>query len=205
MTFLNQLGWRYATKKFDETKPLTDETIQQIVDAAVMAPSSFGLQPFHITVVKNPEIKAKLRAAAWDQEQLTSAGAVIVFSAKDGALARIEQYLELASGGNPEIKTAMEGYAGMMRGALGSRTPDQIASWSGKQAYIALGFAMAAAAELQVDSCPMEGFDPAGFKDILGLSADLTPCVILPIGYRHADDAIRPKVRFPKSDMVSEI
>lgn len=201
MTFIEQLNWRYATKKFDPTKEVSPAIEEQIMNAIRMAPSSFGLQPFHVTVVKNSDIKTKLRAAAWNQEQLETAPFTLVFSSRNDITSRIEQYFELASGGDASVKLAMQGYKDMMNGSLLPRTPAELDAWASKQAYIALGFAMAAAAELEVDTCPMEGFDSVQFKQILELPEGFHPAVILPVGYRSSDDVVRPKTRFDATDM----
>lgn len=205
MTFLSNLNWRYATKKFDMTKQVSDADLHKILEAARFAPTSYGLQPFHITVVRDPELRAKLRGAAWDQSQVSDSTALLVFSARTDVVSRVPAYLDLASGGNPEIREAMAGYGQMMATSMEGKAAqgdDAVIAWSSKQAYIALGFALAACAELEIDSAPMEGFDPAAFKDILKLGEHLMPAALLSIGYRDASDTIRPKVRFPESDLV---
>jgi nitroreductase len=205
MSFLKNLNWRYATKKFDRTKTVSDEHLHQILEAARMAPTSYGLQPFHITVIKNPELRAKLRTAAWDQSQITDATALLVFSARKDGVNRVQQYLDIASGGNPEVRKAMEGYGQMMTNSMqGLETggDSDVFAWASKQTYIALGFALAACAELEIDACPMEGFDPAAFKEILNFGENLLPAALLAVGYRDVSDQIRPKVRFPESDLI---
>lgn len=202
MSFITNLSWRYATKKFDTSKPVSDDSLKQILEAARMAPTSFGLQPFHITVVKDPSIRTALRGAAWDQAQLTDSSAVLVFSARKDGESRVQQYLDLASGGNPEARAAMAPYGDMMTTSMSAKQGDAMVSWASKQAYIALGFALAACAELEIDSAPMEGFDSAAFKEILGLDDNLVPAVILAVGYRDPADLVRPKTRFPESDLV---
>lgn len=193
MTFIQNLGWRYATKKFDGRK-VEAEKVEKILESIRMAPTSLGLQPFHVTIVENNDaLKAELRAHAWDQAQLTTNSHLLVFSANIDIKARAEEYIKLA--GLPDDHE----YAKMIRGFVQGAD----AEWSAKQAYIALGFAMAACAEFQVDSCPMEGFDPVFFKTALGLAENLSPKVLLPIGYRASDDTQHPKVRFSADDMFT--
>lgn len=176
-----------------------------------MAPTSYGLQPFHITVVRDPELRKQLRGASWDQAQVTDASVLLVFSARLDIVPRVQEYLDLASGGNPEVRAAMAGYGQMMATSMEGRAAqgdDAIIAWSAKQAYIALGFALAACAELEIDSAPMEGFDASAYKDIMELdkkfSQKLMPVALLGLGYRDPSDTIRPKVRFAKSELVDE-
>jgi nitroreductase len=196
MSFLTQLSWRYATKKFDTEKKVSEEQLSKIKEAIKMTPTSFGLQPFHVVTVTNQDLKEKLKTAAWDQSQLTDASHVLVFCARTDVLPRINTYFDMASGGSDESRLAMKGYEDMMNGFASKMNEDQLKIWASKQSYIALGFAMAAAAEIEIDSCPMEGFDSSAFKSILDLPEDFYPTVILPIGFRAVDDVIRPKVRF---------
>ncbi len=205
MSFTSQLNWRYATKKFNPAKPVSEESLNGILESIRMAPSSYGLQPFHVTVVSNQEVKEKLKGAAWNQDQLSSAPYVLVFSTRNDGTARIQQLLDLVSGGNAEARAGLKGYEDMMNGTVSSLSPDALKGWSAKQAYIALGFAMAACAELSIDSCPMEGFDNAEFKKILNLPDLLEPAVILPIGYRADDEAPRAKTRFAKDELFDMV
>ena len=203
MSFLKNLEWRYATKKFDGKK-VSDESLKKITEAIRLAPTSAGVQPFHVTIVTNPEIRAKLKEKAWGQEQITSSSHLLVFSARTDLADRTEKLFALASAGVPDAKTAMKGYYDMLTG-IGKRTGEVAAAWSAKQAYIALGFGLAACAELEIDSCPMEGFDPAGFKSILNLPAHLEPVALLAVGYRAEDQKPRPKVRFPAEDIFDTV
>lgn len=196
MSFLTQLTWRYATKQFDTAQKLSDEQLQQILEAVKMVPTSFGLQPFKVLVVTNPELRTKLKEASWGQAQVTDASHLLVFCANTDVLPRVDTYFEMASGGNEDVRGQMKGYEDMMRGFASGMSQDAMLPWAAKQAYIALGFALAAAAELGVDSCPMEGFDGAQYKTLLGLEDNVTPVVLLPVGFRSATDTVHPKVRF---------
>lgn len=196
MSFLTQLNWRYATKKFDTSKKVSDEQLATIESAIKMAPTSFGLQPFHVIVVSNPELKTKLRAASWDQAQVTDASHVLVFCARTDVLPRVDQYFTGLTQGNAEIRASLKGYEDMMTGFASGLDAQTAHKWATYQAYIALGFAMAACAEIEVDSCPMEGFDRDAYNTILELPGNMKAQVILPIGFRAADDTTRPKFRF---------
>ncbi len=196
MSFLTQLNWRYATKKFDTSKKVTDEQLATIENAIKMAPTSFGLQPFHVIVVSNPELKTKLRGASWDQSQVTDASHVLVFCARTDVLPRVDEYFTGLTGGQAEIRASLKGYEDMMTGFASGLDAQTAHKWATYQAYIVLGFAMAACAEIEVDSCPMEGFDRDAYNTILELPENMKAQVILPIGFRAADDIIRPKFRF---------
>jgi nitroreductase/dihydropteridine reductase len=198
-TFLSQLNWRRAVKSFDRQKPVPESDIKKILEAIHMAPTSFGLQPFRVEVIKDAALKTKLQAAAWNQDQITSSSTLLVFVADAHIEARINDLFEKMSGGQSAARENLKPYEGMMRGALLGRSPEELKSWAAKQAYIALGFAMAAAAELKVDCCPMEGFSGADFDKILGLPAGHSSSVVLAIGYRSTEVPLNPPFHFPQS------
>lgn len=203
-SFQRHLEWRFATKDFDPEKPLSEENLNAILEAIQMSPSSYGLQPYHVYVVTDAATKTKLREAGYGQAQFEDAQAILVFASRTDIMDRIDSYLELASGGNPEIKEKMTSYADMMRQSLGNLNEEQRKAWADRQAYIALGFAMAAAAEHEVDSCPMEGFVPSQFNDILDLPEHMHSVVVLALGYR-TEDPSRPKVRYQESDLFTHV
>lgn len=184
MSFLSNLSWRYATKKFDTTRKVSDTDLEQILEAIRMTPSSFGLQPYHFYVVTNQEIKDKIQAAAYNQPQIGTASHLIVFVARTDFDTNNDEYFDLMSGGNIETRAQMKGFEDMLTGFGTSKSPVDYLTWASKQTYIAHGFGLAACAELQIDSCAMEGFDPATVGEILGLPTDQRALVLLPIGYR---------------------
>lgn len=203
MSFLDKLNWRYATKKFDVTKAVSEENKNKILEAIRMAPTSFGVQPFHVTIVESKEIREELKKNAWNQEQFVDAPLVLIFSARNDLVTRVDEYLNVMTGGDVSKKESFAQYEGMMKGALGARTGDVAVAWAAKQAYIALGFGLAAALELDIDSCPMEGFDAAAFKTILGLPENLFVQATLAVGYRLNDADVKPKTRFSKEELFS--
>ncbi len=206
MTFLSQLNWRYATKKFDTTKKVSDTDLDQILEAIRMTPTSFGMMPYHFYIVTNPEKLEAIQAIAWNQPQITTCSHLIVFVARNDLAQVQEEYFSLMSGGNAEIRTKLKGYEDMVSGFVATKDTETAHIWSTKQAYIAHGFALAACAELEVDSCAMEGFDPAALDAILGLPATQKSVVLLPIGYRAEGEAPRGgKVRFSREAMFSEL
>ena len=200
MTFLNNLDWRFAAKSFDPTKPVSAENLETIKEAISKTPTSFGLVPYHIKIITAADLKEKIKPVSWDQPQMTTCSHLLVFCYRTDIVDdRINAYVEHATGGNEAGKQAMEGYRQLMHDNISAR---DIPVWSSRQTYIALGFAMAACAELKVDSCPIEGFDPAAVDQILELPEHLKSVVMLPIGHREEDPS-RPKVRFPKSELFS--
>lgn len=208
--FLDKLNWRYATKKMDPSKPVSEENVAKIVDAIRMAPTSSGLQPFHLFVIRNADVREKLKAAAFGQEQLTDGSHLLVFAAYDGYDdARIDAVVDHHADERPGTREMLDGYYGNLKSMYLPREDQVNFEHAARQAYIALGFALAAAAELGVDSTPMEGFDPAQFDEILGLKdKGLKSVVILPLGTRdEAGDWLAPmkKVRRPLSDFVTNI
>ena len=202
MSFLQKLNWRFATKKFDPSKKLDREVVLQIVESARMAPTSFGLQPFHITVVENKDVREKMKPVAWNQAQITDASCVLVFSARTDVATRIDEYLRLISGDDEEKRKSLESYGEMMRGFASNMNEEALFSWASRQAYIALGFALASSAELGVDSCPMEGFSQSDMDSVLNQPKNFRSVVLLPLGYR-LEGPEHPKARFGVEDMIS--
>jgi nitroreductase / dihydropteridine reductase len=201
-TFLSNLEWRNATKAFDTTQKVSAEHLGNVLTAIQMAPTSFGLQPFIVDVIESADVKAQISPFAWHQKQITTCSHLLVFSARLNAKARIDQYFAERSGNNASVRENFKEYEGMMNGALGSRSPAELHSWAAKQAYIALGFAMAACAELQLDSCPMEGFDPNGVDKVLAFDSETKSAALLAIGYRDAAVPPMPKFRFSQSNLI---
>lgn len=208
MSFLENLNWRYATKKFDANKKVEEEKIQKIRDAIRLAPTSLGVQMFSVVEVENQEIKEKLKETAFGQPQIVDADRVFVFNARLDSENRIENMFSNMSGGDTEVRnTALAQYEGMVKGFVSNLDRDGLFTWSTKNAAIALGFALAAAAELNVDSCPMDGFNPSSAKEVLGLSDDFMPVAILTLGYRDDSDEAqnRSKWRFEEKDIFLKI
>lgn len=197
-TFLSRLEWRFATKKFAAAKKLTSEQLGELLRAIRFAPTSYGVQPFHVVIVTDPELRKALRAASYDQSQVSDASHLLVFCARTDLSARVDQYFALMTGGNAEALIATKGYADMMHGVLDAQTGE--VAWASKQAYIALGFGLAAAAELGIDSCPMEGFDPVQVDKILGLPAHIRSVAYMAVGSRAAEPE-QPKFRFAEKDL----
>lgn len=205
---LRQLQWRYAVKKFDPSLKIAPDLWQTLEDALVLSPSSFGLQPWKFFVIKNPEIRKKLQAVAWNQPQIVDASHLVVFAAKKNMNADdVRRFISLTADVRKVSKESLAPYQGMMEG-FAAKPPMDINEWAARQVYIALGNFLTSAALLGVDACPMEGLDRAKFDEILGLDKKgYATAVIATAGYRAADDkyAETPKVRYPKSQVIETI
>lgn len=204
---LGQLHWRYAVKRFDPARRIPAETWAVLEQALVLAPSSFGLQPWKFVVVDSPELRQQLRTASWNQPQVDEASHYVVFAGlRTTTLADVDRWLEcLATARCVDVAS----FAGYRRGlasflATGWAARD-LGGWNARQGYLALGQFLFAAAMLGVDTTPMEGIDLVAYDRLLGL--DGTPFTTLcacAAGYRAADDkyAAMPKVRFPIAQLV---
>lgn len=207
---LQQLRWRYATKKFDPTRKISAEDWQTLEDALVLSPSSFGLQPWKLIVVTNPELREKLVAASWGQRQVADCSHLVVFAIKRRLEeADLDAFLDRIVEVRGVVRESLATYRDMMVGALfKSPLSHHLAAWAAHQVYIALGNFLTSAALLGIDTCPMEGFEPAKYNEALGLTArGLSASVLCTAGYRAADDkhASAAKVRFPKQQVVEYV
>lgn len=203
------LNWRYACKKFDPTKKIPADTWAALEQSLVLSPSSYGLQPWKFFVVENPAVREQLLPHSWGQRQIVDASHLVVFAVKINVNpADAERLIARTSAvrGIPADKLA--GYKGMMVGSL-TRTPaPDIDVWMSRQVFIALGVFLTAAAMLNVDTCPMEGFVPEKYDEILGLTAKgYASRVVAPAGYRAADDvaATMAKVRYEAQELIERV
>ena len=206
---IESLKWRYATKKFDKNKQVSAENIQLLKETVRLTASSYGLQPYKVLEVKSPEIREKLKAVSFGQPQITDASTLFVFCANDDLTdAHIDSYLELSAKIQKVDVEVFKGYGDFMKGVFGSRTTADKHEWAARQAYIALGNLLTTAASMQIDVCPMEGFDAQQYNEILGLkSSGYSSVVIAAIGYRSADDEAqnKAKVRRPLDELFETI
>ena len=207
---LEKLNWRYATKKMDSSKAVAADKVERIIEAARLAPTSSGLQPFQVIAVTNPEVRAQLRAAAFDQAQLTDGSVVLVFAAWDNYTAeRIDHMLALTVAERGGSSDTLNAYYERLKGMYVPRDAQTNFEHAARQAYIGFGMSIAQAAFEGVDATPMEGFEPAKFDEILGLKAQgLRSVCILPLGYR-ADEGDwllgLKKVRRATENFVTEL
>tara|TARA_R110002020_G_scaffold410838_1_gene620533 strand:- start:47 stop:685 length:639 start_codon:yes stop_codon:yes gene_type:complete len=207
---LEKLNWRYATKKMDPAKPVPADKVERILEAARLAPTSSGLQPFQVIAVSNPELRAQLRAAAFDQAQLTDGSHVLVFAAWDNYTeARLDNVLALTVAERDGSSESLDAYYTRLKGMYLPREAEANFEHAARQAYIGFGMSVAQAAFEEVDATPMEGFEPARFDEILGLRAKgLRSVCMLVLGYRAAEgDWLQglKKVRRATTDFVTEL
>jgi len=211
MSVLNQkLEWRYATKKFDPSRSVPAEKIERIIEAIRLAPTSSGLQPFELLVVTNDEIRARIRDVSWNQGQVTDCSHLLVFAAWDDITPeRVNMMFDLTNEVRGFTNEGWEAYRQQLLGIVAGRGTEGNYQAAARQAYIALGIALVAAAFEEVDATPMEGFDPEAVDAILDLkSKNLRSVILLPLGYRadEGDWLVNlKKVRRERSKFVTEI
>jgi len=207
---LAALHWRYATKKFDPAKKISAATWAALEQALILAPSSFGLEPWKFVVVTDPAVKQTLVAASWGQTQPADCSHLVVFAFhKNLGPEAADQLIARTVATRGGTAAALDGYKGMILQSLaGAKAGGYLDTWQSRQVYIALGQFMAAAALLGVDTCPMEGIAPAQYDELLGLAG--TPYTTLcacAAGHRSADDkyAAAPKVRLPATEVIKRV
>lgn len=207
---IEKLNWRYATKKMDPTKSVPEDKVERIVEAARLAPTSSGLQPFEVIVVTNKDVRAKIQEIAWNQAQVTDGSHLLVFAAWDNYTAeRINHMFDLVNEERGFTNEGWENYRQMLLNSYPGRDAQVNFEHAARQAYIGFGMSVAQAAFEGVDATPMEGFDPAKLDVILGLrEKGLRSVTILPLGYRadEGDWLVNlKKVRRPKDEFVSVV
>lgn len=201
-TFLENQNWRYATKKFDATKKISTEDFNTIKEAIRLSSSSYGMQPYKIIVVDNPEVRAQLQPAAWGQSQIVDASHLIVFAnITNFGSDDIDAILNVFTTERALPENALDGYGGFIKSKIAT-LPEEIKNvWTAKQTYLALGNLLNAAAELKIDVTPMEGFDPLAVNEILGLEKlGLNASLLATIGYRHEEDETQHYKKVRKSN-----
>ena len=201
-TFLENQNWRYATKKFDSTKKISTEDLNTLKEAIRLSSSSYGLQPYKVIIVENPELRAQIQPVAWGQSQIVDASHLIIFANRTTINdAEIDAFFDNISKTREIPLEALSGYQGFMKGKINELSEDAQNIWNSKQTYLALGNLLNAAAELKIDVTPMEGFSPAQVNEILGLDAlGLNASLIATVGYRHTEDATQHQKKVRKSN-----
>ena len=206
---IESLNWRYATKKFDATKKVSNEDLNALLEALNLAPSSYGLQPYKFLVIENQEIRAKLLPASYGQSQIVDASHMVLICAKIKLLeSDIDTYVSHIAKTRSIQEENLKGFGDTMKSTLLSLPPEKLTAWAIKQSYLAAGVVLTAAGDLKIDTCPMEGFVPAQYTEILGLEEkNLLPVQVITIGYRSTEDQTQhmAKVRKEKEDIVEYI
>lgn len=209
MDLLDKLNWRYAAKAMTGEK-VSEEKIARILEAARLAPTSSGLQPFEIIVVKNQAIKEAIRPVAWNQSMITDCSHLLVFAAWDTYTEeRINKMFDLTNEIRGFKNEGWEAYRQKLLSFYPQQDAEENFIHAAKQAYIAFSAAIIAAAYEEVDSTPIEGFEPEAVDKILGLrEKGLRSTVLLPIGYRDTEKdwlVNLVKVRKSTEDLVTVI
>lgn len=207
---IQKLHWRYATKAMNPSKSVPKDKVERIIEAARLAPTSSGLQPFEIILVTSAAVREKIKPVAWNQAQITDGSHLLVFAAWDNYTAeRINMMFDLTNEIRGFKNEGWENYRKMLLTNYPSRSAEVNYEHAARQAYIGLGAALVAAAFEGVDATPMEGFDPKAVDEILNLKArGLRSVVLLPLGYRQEDKdwlVNLKKVRRPRNQFVTEV
>ena len=210
MSLLDKLHWRYATKKMDPNKVVPTDKVEQILEAVRLTASSSGLQPYELIVITNKDLREKIKAIANNQSQVTDCSHLIVFAAWDHYTAeRINHAFDMTEKIRNFTSESGTAYRQMLLKTYPARDAEINFIHAAKQAYIGLGTALIAAADADVDSTPMEGFDPQALDTLLGLrEKGSRSVVLLALGYRKTDEdwlVNLKKVRRPKENFISYI
>lgn len=207
--YTENLNWRYAVKKFNPDKKVTEKDLTKLLEATQLSASSYGLQPYQIFVISDMETREKLLPATWGQKQVVDASHLIVFANKTSfGEDLVDDYLSNVAITRGLSLEDLKGYGDFMKSKLIGLSDEDKAQWTVKQVYLAFGNFLSAAADLKIDTCPMEGFESEEYNKILGLKEkDLNAAVIAAVGYRSQQDKTQnyPKVRKTKSELFTHI
>ena len=201
MRLIQNLKWRYATKQFDATKTVSQSNIEKMKEAIQLSASSYGIQPYKILIVRDKELKKKLKPASWNQSQITDASHLFVFcnyfQVSDNL---VDEFIKLKSEKQNIAIENLKGYGDFIKEKIAEKSTNERSYWAAKQTYIALSNLIIACAELKIDTCPMEGFEPQKYNEILELSEKgLSASVIVAIGYRSSGDKTQYQNKVRKS------
>jgi nitroreductase len=207
---LKKLESRYATKVFNVNKKISDENWSVLEQSLVLAPSSYGLQPWKFLVVENKEIREKLKPLSWGQAQITNASHLVVFTTLRGISADyVKKYIASTAEVRGQAPESLVGFQNMMiKNIVEGMEKSYVRTWNHRQAYIAMGFLLETAAMLDIDSVAMEGLNPVAYDEVLGLTnSDYETVAAVALGYRDASDkyAEAKKVRFHKDQVIQKI
>jgi nitroreductase / dihydropteridine reductase len=190
MSIIESLNWRYATKKFDASKRVSEEDLATLKEVLRLTPSSYGLQPWKFLIIENKELRSQLREHSWGQSQVTDASHLFVLCTY---LDTTDEFIDEHIMNTAQIRTidpsTLQGYGNFVKKKMQELSLEEKRIWNSKQAYIALGQFLLACAEMKIDATPMEGFDADKYNEILGLTEKgLQATLVCPIGYRSQED-----------------
>lgn len=209
MDIIESLHWRYATKKFDPKQIVSQEKIDTLTEAFNLTATSYGLQPLKLVIIKNKDLQKELTSYSWNQQQVADASHVLVFCIeKTIGEQYISNYFDTVKEIRDTPEEILKPFKEQLVDSFTYRSPEEISNWAAKQAYLALGNILTVCAIEKIDSCPMEGFMPEKYDELLNLNdLGLTSVLLLPIGYRAEDDMFSEfkKVRRPITDTIITI
>lgn len=187
---IEALEWRYACKKFDADKRISDTDLNTILDSIQLTPSSYGLQPIKVLLIETKELREQIKPIAWNQAQVVDASHLLVFCHYTAlSESYVDQHVSLMANTRNLPIEKLQGFGTHVKASIASMNADHVNQWTAKQTYIALGQVLLSCALLQIDATPMEGFDRKALDELLDLSKDgLSASLLCPIGYRHAED-----------------
>ncbi|CAM1374057.1 NAD(P)H-dependent oxidoreductase [Tenacibaculum xiamenense] len=206
---IDNLKWRYAVKKFDSNKIISDEKINILKEAFNLTATSYGLQPYKLVVLSNKELQQQLVEHSWNQQQVAQASHVFIITVpKEITSEDVEDYFKLVKEIRNTPDDIIKPFKEMLSNSISSKSPEELFQWMKNQAYLALGNLMTVAANEKIDTCPMEGFIPSKYDEVLGLDKlNLKSVLVLPIGIRAEDCFMKDleKVRKKTEDIVIEL
>jgi nitroreductase len=207
---LSALNWRYATKKYDATKKLSEADWATLKESLRLAPSSYGLQPWKFIEVNNPEVRKKLRAVSWDQSIIEESAKLVVFTTlREMSKEHIQKFINSMATARKIPASNLDGYKQMMeQNILVGKPKETHLAWNQRQAYIAMGFLLETASLLKIDATPVEGLAPEDYDKILGLTGTpYTTVAVVTLGYRDASDSYQSaaKSRFSEQEIFEVV
>ena len=209
MNLKDRLNLIYSTKQFDETKPLTDEQVNNVLELTGLSAASYGMQPFKMVVIKNQELKQKLVTSSYGQTNIGDSSHLIVFAARtdinedfvDNYIGHIKKQRNVSVESQASFKKMLINY-------INNKDSESLFKWASEQIYIAMGTFLIACASEKIDACPIGGFIPKQYDEILDLEKhNLKSVVVGVMGYRHEDDKYqhKEKVRKPLNEMILDL
>lgn len=209
MSSIENLKWRYAVKKFNPNKSLSQDQINTLKEAFNLTATSYGLQPIKLIVIQNKEIQDKLVEYSWNQKQVAQASHVLVLCVDTNlGESDVEAYFKRVQEIRNTPDNIINPFKDFLKNTISGQSDDELLAWAKNQAYLAMGNLLTVCALEQIDSCPMEGFIPEKYNEVLDLSSkNLSSVLVLPVGYRAEDDFMKDqkKVRKNLSQIVLEI
>lgn len=201
-TIIEALEWRYAVKKYDVSKKLTEDNLQILKDSIRLAPTSYGLQPFKAIFIKDEKIREQLKGKSWGQTQVIDASHLVVFVAKKHISTEdVDDYMQNVAKSRDLRIEQTAGFGDYIKSSIAPMTEGQFVIWNVKQTYIALGMLLQTAAELRIDATPIEGFETEAYDQILGLTEQgYTTAVVCALGFRHVEDKNQHQAKVRKSE-----